>query len=81
MEILDLTFSHETLKTIRYLAVQRMEEGERPSRVILGGLPRSSVKCSGFPKGDCLKPIDSPPLGTELVLLTKDLVDLVHGVP
>lgn len=44
MEIDGRTLSHETLETIRHLAVQRVKEGERPSSVIASfGLCRTTI--------------------------------------
>jgi transposase len=44
MQIDGRTLSHETSETIRQLAVQRVKEGERPSRVIKSyGLCRTTI--------------------------------------
>ena len=44
MQIDGRTLSHETSETIRHLAVQRVKEGERPSRVIASyGLCRTTI--------------------------------------
>ncbi len=44
MQIDGRTLSHETSETIRYLAVQRVKEGERPSEVIANyGLCRTTI--------------------------------------